>query len=277
MASAADGALNLETAGLTAPEQAFSNALYVHPLDFAKIAEIAGADAERVKDAGVLCAVGEAVFFIRQSASYKPGSIGAGMMQRLAGQLVLNKPTPVTPFFPPRGNFPLASVVAEVDLVSGAPPPGQVRCCLNLSSRCAGDSLSPLRFGPSPLAVQFVTIDKGELAQFLQSTYHKHVFKVGQQFAANFKGTVKVKVTLREFSYLDIGAGGGAAELPIGQLLRETDFELRSKNPGIKFEGSSAGKANQVFKSGFNFLDLGIGGLNKGAPDAEAGDLFRSA
>ena len=73
-------------------------------------------------------------------------------------------------------------------------------------------------------------------------------------------------MTVREFTYLDLTgkSGGDAAALPIGQLLRETDIELRSKNPGIKFEGSSAGKANQVFKSGFNFLDLGIGGLNKG-------------
>lgn len=139
--ASADGALSLETTGLASPDQAFSNALYVHPLDFAKIAEIAGADAERVKDVGVLCAVGEAVFFVRQSVSYKPGSIGAGMMQRVAGQLLQSKPTPVTPFFPPRGKFPIANVVAEVDLVSGAPPPGQVRCrVVTLRGTAAGST-----------------------------------------------------------------------------------------------------------------------------------------
>ena len=115
--------------------------------------------------------------------------------------------------------------------------------------------------------MQFVTIDKAELAQHLQTAYHKHVFKGGQQIAVNFKGSLKLKVTVREFAYLDITGKGdarGSSDLAIGQLLRETDIELRSKNPGIKFEGSSAGKANQVFKTGFNFLDLGIGGLNKG-------------
>lgn len=125
----ADGAYSLETTGLTSQDQAFTNALYVHPSDFSKLAEVAGVDAERVKEAGVLCAVGEAVFFVRQSPTYKPGTIGAGMFQRVSGQLLQNKPTPVTPFFPPRGNFPLASLVAEVDLLGGAPAAGQVRGC----------------------------------------------------------------------------------------------------------------------------------------------------
>lgn len=239
------GAFTLATTGLANNEQAYSNVLYVHPIDFAKIVDAAAADADKVKDAGVLCAVGEAVFYVRQAGTTKPGCIGAGMMQRLAAQLVMNAPTPVTPFSPPRGNFPLGTIVVEVDLLGGAPPAGQ-----------------------------FVTIDKAELAQHLQSTYQKHVFKTGQQLAVNFKGSITLKLTVREFTYLDLtgrGAGGGG-DLPIGQFLRETDVELRSKNPVIKFEGSSAGKANQVFKSGFNFLDLGIGGLNK-----EFADIFRRA
>ena len=127
-----DGPMTLATTGLANNDQAFSNALYVHPLDFTRIVDAAGVDAEKVKDAGVLCAVGEAVFYVRQAASSKPGSIGAGMMQRLAAQLVMNSPTPVTPFAPPRGNFPLASIVAEVDLLGGAPAAGQVRYFLFL-------------------------------------------------------------------------------------------------------------------------------------------------
>ena len=125
----AEEMMSLATTGLANNDQAYSNALYVHPVDFAKIVETAGADAEKVKDAGVLCAVGEAVFYVRQAPTSKPGTIGAGMMQRLAAQLVMNAPTPVTPFSPPRNNFPLASIVAEVDLLGGSPAAGQVRMC----------------------------------------------------------------------------------------------------------------------------------------------------
>ena len=147
----ADGAYSLETTGLTSQDQAFTNALYVHPSDFVKLAEVAGVDAERVKEAGVLCAVGEAVFFVRQSPTYKPGTIGAGMFQRVSGQLLQNKPTPVTPFFPPRGNFPLASLVAEVDLLGGAPAAGQVGCCTACNAPASGGGPCKCRHPHSPL------------------------------------------------------------------------------------------------------------------------------
>jgi hypothetical protein len=111
----------IDSTTVSAPTTAFSNAVYVHTSDFAKIVDISRADPEAVKERGVLCAVGEAVFFVRPSETYKPGSVGAGMMQRLAGQLTLSTPTPVTPFIPPRGNFPMASVQLEVDVLGSAP------------------------------------------------------------------------------------------------------------------------------------------------------------
>jgi hypothetical protein len=107
----------LESSTLTSNDHAFSNALYVHPTDFSKLVDMARADPEAVKEKGILCAVGEGVFFVRQAATYKPGTIGVGMHQRLAGQILQQKPTPVTPFQPPRGNFPMASIQLEVDFI----------------------------------------------------------------------------------------------------------------------------------------------------------------
>ena len=127
-AGAGAGALVLEHSRLTNNDQAFTNAVYVNPSDFARVVEAAGADAEKVKEIGVLCAVGEAVFFVRQAPTFKQGTIGVGMLQCVAGAIAQGKPTPVTPFYPPRGNFPLANIVFEIDLLSAtATAPGQVR------------------------------------------------------------------------------------------------------------------------------------------------------
>lgn len=241
-AGAGGPAMMLAATGLTSNEQAFSNAVYVHTSDFVKIVDISRADPEAVKERGVLCAVGEAVFFVRPSETYKPGSVGAGMMQRLAGQLTLSTPTPVTPFIPPRGNFPMASVQLEVDVLGSAPAE--------------------------------ITLDAAELSDHLHVTYNNHVFKIGQQVAVNFKGTHKLKLTVRGFEYLDIG-GKGSEELGVrlGQFLRATELQLRkSASAPIKMTGSSSSKGQRLFEKGFNFEALGIGGLNK-----EFADIFRRA
>jgi hypothetical protein len=108
--------LLLSATGLTSNEHALSNAVWVHPADFAKLVDAARADPAVAKDKGVLCAVGEAVFFVRPSDAYKPSTVGVGLMQRLAGQVQNDKPTPVTPFVP-RGNFPMASLQLELDVL----------------------------------------------------------------------------------------------------------------------------------------------------------------
>lgn len=73
----------------------------------------------------MLCAVNDAVFFVKAFDRALPGTIGVGMMQRLAGNMMLDTPLPVLPFSPPRGaRLPLASIVMEVDLMGKG---GEVR------------------------------------------------------------------------------------------------------------------------------------------------------
>jgi hypothetical protein len=102
------------------------------------------------------------------------------MMQRMAGNLPLDAGVPVTPFSPPRGNFAMASVQLEVDLLK---------------------------------KTQEATLDAQEVAAFLHKTFHNHVFKVGQTFAGGFQdGAVGLKLTVRGFEYIDLGGGGKKGE-----------------------------------------------------------------
>jgi hypothetical protein len=57
--------LQLVVTGHASNAQAFTNCAYVHPSDMEKLAEAAGQPAEVVKDKGLICAVGEAVFTIK--------------------------------------------------------------------------------------------------------------------------------------------------------------------------------------------------------------------
>ena len=63
--AAARPALTLATTGLTSNDQALTNCAYVHPLDLAKLAEAAGVSIDAVKEKGLTCAVGEAVFVVK--------------------------------------------------------------------------------------------------------------------------------------------------------------------------------------------------------------------
>lgn len=104
------------------------------------------------------------------------------MMQRMAGNLPLDAPVPVTPYAPPRGNFTMASVQLEVDLLKKG---------------------------------QDASLDAQEVAAFLHKTFHNHVFKNGQTFAGAFQdGAVGLKLTIKGFDYIDLSGGKAKGELP---------------------------------------------------------------
>jgi len=56
---------SLITTGMPERELAFTDCAYVHPEDIVSLAEVAGVDPEPVKRRGMLCAVGEAVLFVK--------------------------------------------------------------------------------------------------------------------------------------------------------------------------------------------------------------------
>lgn len=255
----------LNTTGLASNEQGFSNCCFVTPSDLALLAEQAGVDAKAAADRGVLCAVNEAIFFVKAFDRALPNTIGVGMMQRMAGNMMMNAPVPVMPFRLPRGaKLPLASIQLEVDLLGKA----------------AGDT----------------ALDASEVADHLHRTLHNHVFKLNQSVPVAFKPDMSLKVTVRGFEYLDLsgggaagGAGGGAGAaakaagleggfevggIRFGQFLRDTEVQLRKAATAatLKITGSSSSKGSRLFEKGFNFEALGIGGLNK-----EFQDIFRRA
>lgn len=252
-------ALNLLPVNLLSTDQALTNNCYVHPSGFAKLAEMADLDAEAAaKGQGVLCAVNEAVFWIKPNDRFMPDNIGCGMAQRVAGRMTLSNPVPISPFIPPRKDFPTAMMQFELELAK-APAEGEV------------------------------SLDASEVAKWLNDSFHNHVFKIGQQFAGEFKGwktPLILRITVRGFDYLDLSNGksasaaGGEGEdgaafgsVKFGQFLRTTEVQLKKKaGTPIKLTGSSSSKGSRLFEKGFNFEALGIGGLNK-----EFADIFRRA
>ena len=141
-------------------------------------------------------------------------------------------------------------------------------------------------------------VDAEELAQGVAQAFANHVYKRGQQIAYKYRkgdpeGEVDVKLKVLDFEVhsAEAAAGGaaggsgggkggaaaaaGGARGPTHSVLRK-DTQLRiSKEAGattLKLTGSSSGKAMKLVDKGFNFADLGIGGL-----DASFQKIFRSA
>ena len=125
--------LALKAVGLASNEQGFSNCCFVSPADAAKLAAAAGVseDDKVLKDRGVLCAVNDAVFFVKPFDRALPGTIAVGMMQRMAGAMMLDtcvvfrggpparRPPPRAPPPPPlraRARAPHAQAAARAAL-----------------------------------------------------------------------------------------------------------------------------------------------------------------
>ena len=130
------------------------------------------------------------------------------MIQRIAGALTLNSAVPVTPFAPPRGNFVMSSVQLEVDAL------GKVE--------------------------RDTPVDATELVQWLQRSFHNHVFKPGQQFLTNFADRVNLKLTVKGFEFIDLSGGGAAGG---GACGRADVIAARSRGhsvTGVELQGEGA-------------------------------------
>jgi vesicle-fusing ATPase len=151
-----------------------------------------------------------------------------------------------------------------------------------------------------------LTLDSGAVAEAIKSKFSGHVYSVGQKAAINFALSetrnipLSFKVTKIEFmERLDSpgggseglersassgaggpasggGGGGGAAGSGGGrfaQLLSSTEVVLaRADKETFKLSGGSGSRRPQLFSKGFNFAELGIGGL-----DDEFQLIFRQA
>ena len=259
---ASPAALTLVATNVQSNEQALTNCAFVHAGELAKLAASAGIEAEVAAKKGLLCAVGEAVLLVRALDSGMPGRIYVSMSHRMAGGLSPDKPCSVRHFTVP-------------------PPPffcGRLQLELSVAGGSAGDA---------PLVV-----DAGELSRIFAENFNGHVFKLQQQVNCAYapdgesgkKAVLKLVVLGFEYSELagagaaGAGAAAGGAAAPgavkYGQLNKKlTTIELvKNAKANIKITGSSSGKANQLFEKGFNFEEMGIGGL-----DAQFKEIFRRA
>lgn len=114
----------------------------------------------------------------RLSASIAPGTIALNQLQRIAGNIEMTAPMPVSPFRVPRGNFPMSQVTLEVD------------------------SLSKLD--------KTFEINATEFATFVRTTFQGHVYRPGQMFAAKWQDK-SWKLTVKGFEYIDMSQYGTSA------------------------------------------------------------------
>ncbi len=189
------------------------------------------------------------------------------LVHRTAGALLMDKPVPISVFEPPEDTtFTLSSIALDVQLQ---------------------DAKSKSRPGG-------VAIDAAELALQASKAFSGHVYRRGQQmFLKYHQGEADecvVKLTVKDMEFVDIGrgadgagavsggGGGAGARAPsaVGQLIKVTTVQIakaaHKDNENLKLTGSSSGKAVKIIDKGFNFGELGIGGL-----DAQFQEIFRRA
>jgi vesicle-fusing ATPase len=179
----------------------------------------------------------------------------------------MDKPVGVSAFEPPEDTtFTLSAIALDVQLQDG-----------KSKSRPGG-----------------VTIDAAELSLQASKAFNGHVYRRGQQmFLKYHQGEADecvVKLTVKDMEFVDIGrgadgagavsggGGGAGARAPsaVGQLIKVTTVQIakaaHKDNENLKLTGSSSGKAVKIIDKGFNFGELGIGGL-----DAQFQEIFRRA
>ena len=249
----------LITTGMLSPEMGLTNCAYVHPTDLARLAKDADIDPTAVAKKGMLVALGEIVLLVKPADQALPGKVCVSMMQSTAGQLMKDKPYVLKPFVPPEDRFTLGRITLDLQLMG--------------------------------TSTAVTTVDASDFSKAVLETFPGHVFKSGQTFAIAYQhegqgAKINVKLTVAGFEFADLaavaggaGKGGGAAPgaggMGFGQLSKKlTTVELikNAKSTNLKIQGSSSGKANQLFAKGFNFEEMGIGGL-----DAQFKEIFRRA
>jgi len=252
------GKLILQVGNLPSNRLALTNKVYLSKKVHGYLVEAQGP--EQIS-AGPLVAVGPHVYVAEGNSAVPDDKIALNGLQRRFAHLSLANRVEVRPFAPPP-NYALATLEVEVDLlqkkvVQGVPPR---------------------------------EIDTDRLASDFLLNYEGMVFEVGQTLAMDFEGT-KIELRISELHQMDLSAASGrgrkkSAELVtsddasrVGQFLAPTVLTFSRPQTsklvaltGDKVAGGSAGSANTIFLSDFDFEKLGIGGL-----DAEFNQIFRRA
>lgn len=164
----------------------------------------------------------------------KVGTIGLNGLQRSLGGFQLDQNVQISIFIPTE-QVALEGIEFSVDL---------------LTSKGASSS---------------VPIDCDELSKGFKLNYVKQVMFEGQQIAMDFNGT-KLKLTVNSFSFANFGgSSSGPAHQAKGLLLAVTNIDWKkatgTKNPIVLAGAAGPQRNDSLFKSDFDFEQMGIGGL----------------
>eukprot|EP01037_Dinobryon_pediforme_P019023 gene19023-19369_t len=116
-----------------------------------------------------------------------------------------------------------------------------------------------------------------KLSEVFKAQFKEQVFSIRQQLAMDFKGT-KLDLTIESFEHVDVGqpTGGSSSKKEQGQLLMVTEVDWKKAAGSLAnislLNGSTPERNDSLFRSDFNFEQMGIGGL-----DEQFKKMFRTA
>jgi len=118
-----------------------------------------------------------------------------------------------------------------------------------------------------------ISLDCNALSESFKSQFSGQIFCSKQQVAMNMDGT-KLDLVIDSFDHADMGQGNKTDRLR-GQILQITTIEWKKATGTASItllNGTSLERNDSLFRSDFNFEQLGIGGL-----DEQFKKMFRTA
>eukprot|EP01112_Ceratiomyxa_fruticulosa_P009071 TRINITY_DN2365_c0_g1_i2.p1 TRINITY_DN2365_c0_g1~~TRINITY_DN2365_c0_g1_i2.p1 ORF type:complete len:744 (+),score=154.16 TRINITY_DN2365_c0_g1_i2:279-2510(+) len=223
---------------------ALTNCAFVNPAD------AAGLQVPNASTPGNYVLIKDFVYTFQQSPKINPGYIGLNNIQRQCCNVSLNELTPVIPFVPKGEDVYLSSLYLHVDfLAKGKKIDGR--------------------------------FEVEDIRKQISASFTTQIFTIGQKFVIDFRG---VNLELKVIDTVVVNLGeianpGSSSEKKEqvharGILMQNTEIVIE-KTPGSTIPlsgGGGPGGGIALFKTGWKFESMGIGGLDK-----EFGDIFRRA
>ncbi|KAK8808497.1 hypothetical protein WA158_008398 [Blastocystis sp. Blastoise] len=228
--------------GLPSNSLAFTNCIYCNQADYDNIALNSG----KTDDTnGILVTVEEFVYTLRPIDGIKQGDLGFNMLQRMCVGLAMGKEIEVHVYDEAEATI-AGSLTFEIDLMkkntSGKP----------------------------------IDIDCDKLTKVFKELFLKQVFAVDQLLAVVLENVgMRITCTGVDIASLDKPTSPAPRDFgrTKGQLIQATSITFKKKKDvAIRLQGGSTGQNTRLFERGFNFQQMGIGGLDK-----EFADIFRRA
>jgi len=237
--------MSLSVENLPKNSLAYTNCIYLHPAQIASYKSELSPAPESSSEPKLLLNVGLYVFTALPHSSVSENGIALNGLQRQAASLTLNQV--ITPsIFTPTASTTASSITLTIDLLAKSKPSNPV------------------------------PIDTEVLGEMFKQTYDQHVLTPGQTLAMDFEGS-KLKITcqsLENLSDLDTSASN-TSTITLGQILQPTQCLFqKAGGASLSLSGKcqSGGGGGTIFNKKFDFVSLGIGGL-----DEQFNTIFRRA